>query len=216
MKFSTRVQVLALGIGSLLPRAIAAQQMPASPPVLRVSVFDDAGVGIAALRKAEREASRVFRRANIEVIWLECPQNSSEQISFGRCSEVSFPEHLVLRIARRSRDAKKSTLGMSFQSGDGKGCYVDLFYEPTLELKTESRIGAAIILGHAMAHELGHLLLGTNSHSPDGLMRAHWEPGELAQAAKGNLLFSAEESKRMRVRFTRDDSVHLADLVRGK
>ncbi len=211
MKFSRRVQILALGIGSLLPRASTAQPMPEAPSALRVSVFDDAGVGTATLRKAEREASRVFRRANIEVIWLQCPQNSSEQISFGRCSEVSFPEHLVLRIARRSRDAKKSTLGMSFQSADGKGCYVDLFYESTMELQTESRIGAAIILGHAMAHELGHLLLGTNSHSPDGLMRAHWGPSDLAQAAKGNLLFSAEESTRMRSRFTRDDSGEFAD-----
>jgi len=181
--------------------------------VLRVSVFDDAGVGTATLRKAEREASRVFRRANIDVIWLECPQNSSAQISFGRCLEVSFPEHLELRIALRSRDAKTSTLGMSFQSGDGQGCYADLFYESTLELQTESHIGAAIILGHAMAHELGHLLLGTNSHATGGLMRAHWGPGDLAQAAKGNLLFSLEESKRMRSRFTRDNSDEIAALV---
>jgi hypothetical protein len=139
------------------------------------------------------------------MIWLECPQNSSAQISFGRCLEVSFPEHLELRIALRSRDAKTSTLGMSFQSGDGQGCYADLFYESTLELQTESHIGAAIILGH--------LLLGTNSHATGGLMRAHWGPGDLAQAAKGNLLFSLEESKRMRSRFTRDNSDEIAALV---
>jgi hypothetical protein len=105
---------------------------------------------------------------------------------------------------------------MAFQSGDGKGCYADLFQERTLELQVESHVDAAIILGHAMAHELGHLLLGTNSHSRDGLMRAHWEPGDLAQAAKGNLLFSSEQSTRMRSRFTRDDSEQLAVLVQEK
>jgi hypothetical protein len=56
----------------------------------------------------------------------------------------------------------------------------------------ESHTGTAIILGHAMAHELGHLLLGTNSHSSDGLMRAQWNRGDLAEAARGNLLFSAQ------------------------
>jgi hypothetical protein len=29
-------------------------------------------------------------------------------------------------------------------------------------------------LGHAMAHEVGHLLLGAHSHAPAGLMTADW------------------------------------------
>jgi hypothetical protein len=33
-------------------------------------------------------------------------------------------------------------------------------------------------LGHTMAHEVGHLLLGTNSHAPTGLMIADWHPLE--------------------------------------
>jgi hypothetical protein len=33
-------------------------------------------------------------------------------------------------------------------------------------------------LGHAMAHEVGHLLLGAHSHAPAGLMTAHWYPLE--------------------------------------
>jgi hypothetical protein len=33
-------------------------------------------------------------------------------------------------------------------------------------------------LGHAMAHEVGHLLLGAHSHAPAGLMTADWYPLE--------------------------------------
>jgi hypothetical protein len=93
---------------------------------------------------------------------------------------------------------------MSFLSADGKGCYADLFYERIVELQMKTHTLTAIILGHAMAHELGHLLLGTNSHSRDGLMRAQWNRGDLAEAARGNLLFSTEEATRMTSRFTRD------------
>ena len=32
----------------------------------------------------------------------------------------------------------------------------------------------AVILGRVTAHEIGHLLLGTNGHAPAGLMRATW------------------------------------------
>lgn len=205
MKFSTTVQVLGLEIVLLLAVAASAQSMLGNSRELRVSLFDDAGVGARTLRKAEREASRVFRRANIEVMWLHCTQNSLEQVSLGGCSEASFPAHLHLRVVSRPRAAEISTVGMSFLSADGEGCYADVFYEPILELQMESHIGAAIILGHAMAHKLGHLLLGTNSHSRDGLMRAHWNPGDLGQAGRGNLLFSAGEATLMRSRFTRDD-----------
>ena len=205
MKLSTTVQVLGLEIVLLLPVAASAQSMLGNSRELRVSLFDDAGVGARTLRKAEREASRVFRRANIEVMWLHCTQNSLEQVSLGGCSEASFPAHLHLRVVSRPRAAKISTVGMSFLSADGEGCYADVFYEPILELQMESHIGAAIILGHAMAHELGHLLLGTNSHSRDGLMRAHWNPGDLGQAGRGNRLFSAGEATQMRSRFTRND-----------
>jgi hypothetical protein len=213
MKFWVSVELLCLGIGALLPAVTAAQGTSETRPVLHVSVLDDTGVGTNMLRKAERQASRVFRRANIDVVWLQCPQDSSQPTSVGDCSEASYPAHLHLRVVMRPRGVKESILGMAFQSGDGKGCYADLFQDRTLALQEESHVDAAIILGHAMAHELGHLLLGTNSHSRDGLMRAHWEPGDLAQAAKGNLLFSSEQSSRMRSRFTRDDSERLAVLV---
>jgi hypothetical protein len=206
------VQLLWLGIGLLLPVTSGAQGLPEASPVLRVSVFDDAKVGARVLREAEREAGRVLRRANIEVIWIQCPQDDAEHTPFGSCTEVSYPSHLHLRVAARSHGVKESTVGMSFQSG-GRGCYADLFHEPILVLQEESHVGAAIILGHAMAHELGHLLLGTNSHSREGLMRANWEPGDLAQASRGRLLFSSEESTRMRSRFTRDDSDQLAVFV---
>jgi hypothetical protein len=205
MKFLMTVQLLGLELGLLFPVAATAQLIQATPVVLRVSLFDDAGVGDTILREAEREASRVFQRANIDVIWLQCPQNTLIQISLGRCAEASYPAHLSVRIVPWARKATMSTVGMSFLSVDGKGCYADLFYERIVELQMKSHTRTAIILGHAMAHELGHLLLGTNSHSRDGLMRAQWNRGDLAEAARGNLLFSAEESSRMTSRFTQDE-----------
>jgi len=54
------------------------------------------------------------------------------------------------------------------------------------------------ILGHIAAHETGHLLLGTNSHAPRGIMRAMWLREELASASKGALFFSGSESRQMK------------------
>jgi len=164
---------------------------------LRVSVFNSSSISPATIGRAESEAGRVLREVGLEVIWLNCPQDGQHEASLGLCSEASFPSHLHLHILRASRNLKASTVGISFSAEDGKGCYADLFYEPIQQLQEETHASASVILGHAMAHELGHLLLGTNSHSPSGLMRAHWTGEDLRNASKGNLLFSREQSLRI-------------------
>jgi len=89
-------------------------------------------------------------------------------------------------------------MGIAYLSADGTGCYADLFYDRASLVHEISHISMATILGHGIAHELGHLLLGTNSHAPAGIMRARWQPADLASASQGHLLFSTLESQEMR------------------
>jgi hypothetical protein len=81
-----------------------------------------------------------------------------------------------------------------------------------VRLHETTHVSLPTLLGHAIAHELGHLFLGTNSHSPTGLMRARWQSDDLANASRGALNFSSVESQQMRNKLTawhtqaRDDS----------
>ena len=45
-----------------------------------------------------------------------------------------------------------------------------------------------IVLGHAIAHELGHLLIPGDAHG-SGIMRPYWGYREYQQALEGALLF---------------------------
>jgi hypothetical protein len=45
------------------------------------------------------------------------------------------------------------------------------------------------LLGHAAAHELGHLLLRSDAHSPAGIMRASWEVKDLWRLPHAGLIF---------------------------
>ena len=85
----------------------------------------------------------------------------------------------------------------SYLASDGAGFQADIFYEEIEKLGKETFVAPGIILGHVAAHEIGHLLLGTNSHSAGGIMRAHWKMEELARANKGLLLFTKSQSHRM-------------------
>ena len=201
MKLLTFTRTLGLGLFLFGPLPVSSAGGQSDLVQLRVSVFNSSPLLPSTIEGAEREASRVLRYTGVEVLWLNCPQDAQHEASLGLCSEASFPTHLHLRILPASRGLKATTLGISFLAEGGKGCYADLFHEPMQKLQEETHVSAATILGHAMAHELGHLLLGTNSHSPIGLMRAHWDPEDLTRASRGALRFSHEQSLHVLSRF---------------
>jgi hypothetical protein len=59
------------------------------------------------------------------------------------------------------------------------------------------------LLAHAVAHEIGHVLLQQDAHSPTGLMRALWDRNDLQAMMAGQLGFTREESERVRAELLR-------------
>ena len=57
---------------------------------------------------------------------------------------------------------------------------------------------AGVTLGVVMAHELGHLLLGSHNHSARGVMKPQWSRDDLMKAYFGGLGFNREQIKRIR------------------
>jgi hypothetical protein len=54
---------------------------------------------------------------------------------------------------------------------------------------------AGQILGNAIAHEIGHLLLNNQSHSASGIMRGDWNLWDLRNASYGYLLFTPQQAQ---------------------
>jgi hypothetical protein len=46
------------------------------------------------------------------------------------------------------------------------------------------------LLAHVLAHEIGHVLSGTDAHSEAGVMKAHWTPADYAKMATAPLPFT--------------------------
>ena len=59
------------------------------------------------------------------------------------------------------------------------------------------------VLGRAIAHEIGHLLLNENDHAKEGLMRAGWSQVELRKNSGAAWEFRAEEAETMRAAVVR-------------
>ena len=172
---------------------------------LVVSVYDSVGIPRTALAQAEREAEKIFKPAGVNVLWMNCPtaatrQRDSTALTPPDCGLVEWPNHLALRIVPGTNRFTNEVFGVAFLSGEGVGCYSDVFYDHATGLHAESNVSVANILGNVIAHELGHLLLGSNSHALSGIMKARWEGKELDRVAKGGLSFNAEQAEHIRER----------------
>jgi hypothetical protein len=54
------------------------------------------------------------------------------------------------------------------------------------------------MLGHVMAHELGHLLLPHGAHSVVGVMRPAWDRAQAKGALEGTMTFTPDQAELIR------------------
>src|SRR5579863_5498611 len=167
---------------------------------LTVSVFNDAEVPPSVLHVAQARAEAVLDSAGIALTWLDCgtPGNWVQDIG---CRDIAFPRHLSIRVARNGRHRTGDVFGESFLDEKGEGNYASVYVEPLAASKALDVVDEGDLLGYVVVHELGHLLLGLDSHSAEGVMRRKWDFAALQQAARGTLIFSAREAERMRSRY---------------
>lgn len=185
-------------IGILFCLSQTARALDDGTTQVTVTVFNDAKVSNDVLTRAERRATTILQTAHVRVTWLHTAEgaSSSSRSAFGR--KPSPATDFSIRVVRDSVALPESIFGVSFLGQDGSGRYSDVFYATAYRLSESSRLNLAEVLGHVMAHELGHMLLGSNAHSSLGIMRPHWSAEELQSLRMGKLLFTRAQSQLMK------------------
>lgn len=177
-----------------------------SKPRLAVCVHNNAGVPSATLKKAERIAQRIFEHAGVETIWTQseplgvdaeanCPANSST---------TSWP-WVEVNLIDHTLGLRNSVLGLApGNNNEVNRSTVYVFDQVANRIVQEESIAdIEFILGHAMAHEIGHILAQIETHSNRGLMRAKWHGQDFEEMVRGRLIFDSDQAARIRDEVTR-------------
>jgi hypothetical protein len=155
-----------------------------------VRLYDVAGVSPVDLHQATRTSDAIFAKAGIEAMWRECGAG---------CDTAPAAAEVLVRIARGGSRSGPEPLGYSLVDGAARGGVLATLYADRIrELAARVGIDDGVLLGRAMAHEIGHMLLGTSAHARSGLMRAQWSARELEDDRAIDWLFSNGEASTMR------------------
>ena len=148
---------------------------------------------------AKGMASQMFAEAGVRLTW---------RLGQPRADEVE--QAIVIQITSKTPAALQP--GALAYAEPFEGVHIRVFYD-RIQAIGESRsrgFGESrftqILLAHVLVHEITHILQGTARHSPQGIMKAHWTPGDLLEMARHPLPFDPSDV----------DLIHLGLANRGR
>ncbi len=169
---------------------------------IRVRLYNYAKAPETAIQKGAKTATAIFQQAGITVDWVDCTPDIHGFMAEPACQKRSRATELEVKIAPRNASTVKLlklvAFGVAQYPDNGFAKITSILYFKVEEAARATGRPLDIMLGHVIAHEMGHLLLGEGSHSSQGLMKARWGGKELDSAARGNLLFTDKQTARIR------------------
>src|SRR5215831_20337679 len=184
---------------------IAAKGVQHKQPVrVRIILCDNTGVESGTLRTARNVASRVIMSATVEIDWIDVGSCDSSDPSF-EPSKWPADSYYLIAILPDVLPNSATTDVMGFApvtTGRYPPAYI--FYNRVRSFSDLVQGGIAIVLGHVIAHEMGHLLLPANAHSKSGIMRPSWDFPQWKEAAAGRLVFTESQVREIRKQFRTD------------
>lgn len=145
-------------------------------------------------------AATILGDAGVRVTWISCGSKGHRDAA---CDSLMRPTDLAVRLLVCDVDPESSVRALGYALIDtrqGMGTLATVYVDRVAALAWESRVDPSVVLGRAIAHEIGHLLMGTTGHSATGLMRALWSRHDLERGRPDEWRFTQMEKAAMRDR----------------
>lgn len=163
--------LIAMAAGTALPATVEGD----FEQRVAVCIFDHAGIPLAAKSLALDVARRVFAGVGVQLDWAHRKAD---------CDPARRP--LIVKIQAFTPDSflpRALAYAQPFE-----GTHITVFWN-----RVRVKPGAAAVLGHVIAHEIGHLLQGITRHSDSGVMKATWDLPDYGQMSTQVLEFTTTD-----------------------
>jgi hypothetical protein len=160
---------------------------------LSVRLYDFSALDESVRSAAIDEARAIIADAGVSAEWHGCYRIDD-------CAPGSG--ELVVRVVRENTSHGRGwqrALGYSvIDPSAGTGTLATIFINRVEDSARHAGSNVRLLLGRAIAHEVGHLILRSNAHADEGLMRAIWTEQELARNAYPDWSFAPTDRRQIR------------------
>lgn len=154
---------------------------PACPSVM-VMLQNEAGLRANLVAKAAAEVSRLFSLIGVDIEWVTSLTENVVRLRSVRLVTWEPDEDSV----------SPHVLGVTYTRPGEAGKRAHVFVHRVERASLQFNVPICDVLAVVIAHELGHTLMPTGSHSKNGLMAAEWQADHFRLASAGLLRFSPE------------------------
>ena len=179
----------------------AATDVRADESRIVIRIYDTGATSAGRRAAAVRTAAAILDEAGLVVDWRDC----SARVSGQSCQQPRRARDLIVRIMPTSVSRASSVdagfrLGVAvLDPGTRAGEMATIFYDRVQAVAHRADVDCGQLLGRALAHEVGHLLLREMGHSRHGLMRAVWTDEELTSNRREDWLFAPSDLRQLQL-----------------
>lgn len=205
--------VLSIGLTGLSHTAAAASSQRSL--AITIHVHNYAGVAPETLRESEEVATEIFREAGAETRWVVIvPTTKNDPVNSADYPIFTSSDIQLSILSSKMSDrlgVPNNVMGLA----PGTDTQIVYVFDSKVETifwwllrerwdgRLDRKVSRAEVLGHVIAHELGHLLLSMTDHSALGIMHGEWNLTDFQNAVRGLLLFTPEQAEVLRANIRR-------------
>jgi hypothetical protein len=178
---------------------------------ITVRVYDATGASANDRHASLKIAASIVSAASVELIWRHCNEPAAQPgtPAFDRrgenpCELPLAPGELAVRIVRSGPvddQSRELPLGDALiNTRTGTGVLATIYIDRVDWMAEHTGIDRRALLGRAIAHELGHLLMATSAHASHGLMRPVWSQSEIRRRHTNDWMFRPKEIAAIKAR----------------
>ncbi len=185
---------IVLGFCGTVPHAAGKRdaELGTVPTVLSIRFTTSNELSEISQRALINETESIWRNAHVQLRWIRDNRTDTDRplrIVVAR-REVAAADH-QWPVAELLRFEDRSAIALASITAALR--IVEERPElPLVDLPAVRQYQLGVVLGRAVAHEIGHYLLQNNTHSPYGLMRASIDAREFADLRTGGFRLDRE------------------------
>jgi hypothetical protein len=200
LRHATLTTIVWVGFASA---PLAGGPSPTALHVIVVRTYNTFGLPTADLQAASRTVKRVLADVAIESRWRNCPIVNRGGSGADQCRDPLAENEVIVRLVGGVAPTPESAGALGYAFVDPvmkRGSLATIYADRIARLSKSLHVDRGTLLGRAVAHEVGHLLLGSQDHAASGLMRGLWSTVTILENRHADWAFTREEGADMSAR----------------